>query len=104
MGGKIDYPTLATHHRAFALKVRSQNTMIQSDMFATVWKRLTAAEQEEVMACIQEVNIQKLRFLLYGDGLSSRELRAIAQNNHVTNYSRMSKEGLTILLKSKDLI
>lgn len=102
MGGQI--AEIVWAHHKYALKIRLQDSLLQSDLFSLAWKGASKSEHQEVLTWIKEVNVLELRAWLRKRDLTFRELRTLAQNNHVPNYSRLDKTELTAALEEKDVL
>ena len=101
MGGQVA-DIVAWHHR-YALRIRTQDVLLQSVLFEVIWEKATNKEKEEVLTYIQEVNISELKRWIKKKELSVRKLRVLASNNHIKNYSRLSKIQLIEALKKKGI-
>lgn len=103
MGRKVECIDIVIQHHKYALKIRTQDVILQSPLFSITWEKATDDERKEVLGYIHKIDIGKLKQWLKGKEPTVRELRSLASNNHIKNYSRLSKIQLIDTLKGKVL-
>lgn len=94
------------HHR-FTLDFRSQDRLIQSEVFAEAWNRADEDKRKYVLNLLSKPDPYKLKrwilSIMVGglDQYPIKILRQIASYNQIKNYSRMTKTQLLSILNKK---
>jgi len=82
--------------RRMTLNLRAVNRIVQTDDFTDLWEK--SHDRESVIQYIKDINIIALRNWIHDSldlrDMSYRQLIALCQKHHVTNYSRMQKEEM----------
>lgn len=87
---------------------RNLDVVLQSEDFDLAWNTATIKQRKEAYSFITKIQIDELKkwtksILFNIDGHTIRELRILASQNHIINYSRMSKEDLISVLTKKGI-
>lgn len=91
------------------LKYRRTLRLLESDMFQEVWSKLSEQEQLLWNQIILDGDVNKLKQLLltnnslqYTD-MSARQLRTIAKERRIYNWSRKTRYELIAILEASDV-
>jgi hypothetical protein len=93
----------AVHHRR-SLDVRNLDSIINSLDFETTWRLLSKKEQIEFLQLIRKVKIIEIKSII-NKKMETRtfaQLRQIARDYNIKNYSRKSKDQLIIEIEKRE--
>lgn len=88
-------------HHNYTLKIRAQDAVLQSPLFPVLWDEATKEEQKKVLGFIKKTDIKGLKRWMKKHEPTVRELRVLASNERIKNYSRLSKVQLIEALEIK---
>jgi len=108
MGRQVKLQEIQDTQHRLALKHRNLDVILNSKLFELAWKKAELVDKKEVIELINNIKIDYIKkwirtilFDIYG--YTIRELRELASQHHISNYSRMSKEDLITILNKKGI-
>jgi len=104
---RLDAVSLAVIHHLKLLDARSQDRIVQSDVFRKAWNAANYKERKKILFWLKKIKPNKLkewiRIKLFGEleSMPIIHLRQLSSHYHIKNYSRKSRIQLIQEIKQR---